>query len=99
MSGGMPPEGRSGSGMQALRLWRQVKRSHDDRLATAEERRLAGRISGALWLSGGLTLLVMLPMPGERIERLWLVASIAALAPRRDGGRTGTAAVAVGHAA
>src|SRR3954449_5717323 len=76
----MPPEGRSGSGMQALRLWRQVKRSHDDRLSTAEERRLAGRISGALWLSGGLTLLVMLPMPGERIERVWLVAAIAALA-------------------
>jgi diguanylate cyclase (GGDEF)-like protein/putative nucleotidyltransferase with HDIG domain len=65
--------------MQALRLWRQVKRSHDDRLTTAEERRLAGRISGALWLSGGLTLLVMLPMPGERIERVWLVAAIAAL--------------------
>ena len=66
--------------MQALRHWRHLKRSHDDRLATAEERRLAGRISGALWLSGGLTLLVMLPMPGERIERLWLVAAIAALA-------------------
>ena len=56
--------------MRALRLWRQLKRSHDDRLGTAEERRLAGRINGALWLSGGLTLLVMLPMPGERIERL-----------------------------
>src|SRR3954447_457464 len=79
MSGGMPPEGRSGSGMQALRLWRQVKRSQDDRLSTAEERRLAVRISGALWLSGGLTLLVMLPMPGERIERVWLVAGIAAV--------------------
>src|SRR3954470_12731935 len=75
MSGGMPPEGRSGSGMQALRLWRQVKRSQHDRLTTAEERRLAGRISGALWLSGGGTLLVMLPMPGERIERVWLVAA------------------------
>src|SRR3954452_13724103 len=75
MSGGMPPEGRSGSGMQALRLWRQVKRSQHDRLTTAEERRLAGRISGALWLSGGGTLLVMLAMPGERIERVWLVAA------------------------
>src|SRR4051812_5011366 len=85
MSGGMPPEGRSGSGMQALRLWRQVKRSQDDRLSTAEERRLAGRISGALWLSGGLTLLVMLPMPGERIERVWLVAAIAALGVAAGG--------------
>src|SRR3954451_13880948 len=65
--------------MHALRHWRQLKRSHDDRLATAEERRVAGRISGALWLSGGLTLLVMLPMPGERIEHPWLVAAIAAL--------------------
>src|SRR3954449_5563790 len=85
MSGGMPPEGRSGSGMQALRLWRQVKRSQGDRLSTAEERRLAGRISGALWLSGGLTLLVMLPMPGERIERVWLVAAIAALGVAAGG--------------
>jgi hypothetical protein len=34
--------------MHALRHWRQLKRSHDDRLATAEERRLAGRINGAL---------------------------------------------------
>src|SRR3954470_10188833 len=85
MSGGMPPEGRSGSGMQALRLWRQVKRSQGDRLSTAEERRLAGRISGALWLSGGLTLLVMLPMPGERIERVWLVAAIAAVAVAAGG--------------
>src|SRR4051812_13058591 len=89
MSGGMPPEGRSGSGMQALRLWRQVKRSQDDRLSTAEERRLAGRISGALWLSGGLTLLVMLPMPGERIERVWLVAAIAALAVAGGGALLG----------
>jgi hypothetical protein len=63
-----------------LRLWRQVKRSHDDRLTTAEERRLAGRISGALWVSGAITLLVMLPMPGERIERLALVAAIAVVA-------------------
>jgi diguanylate cyclase (GGDEF)-like protein/putative nucleotidyltransferase with HDIG domain len=62
------------------RLWRQIKRSHDDRMSTAEERRLAGRISGALWVSGAATLLVMLPMPGERIERLWLVAAIAGLA-------------------
>src|SRR3954454_3442251 len=76
----MPSGDGLGSGMQALRQWRQVKRSHDDRLATADERRLAGRINGALWLSGGLTLLVMLPMPGERLDRTWLVATIAALA-------------------
>src|SRR3954463_15984472 len=68
----MPPGRRPGSGMETLRLWREVKRSHDDRLDAAEERRLAGRITGALWVSGGLTLLVMLPMPGERIERVWL---------------------------
>jgi hypothetical protein len=66
--------------MEILRHWREVKRSHDDRLRTAEERRLAGRISGALWVSGAVTLLVMLPMPGERIERLWLVAAIAGVA-------------------
>src|SRR4051812_2612718 len=89
MSGGMPPEGRSGSGMQALRLWRHVKRAHDDRLTTPEERRLAGRIGGALWLSGGLTLLVMLPMPGERIERVWLVAAIAAVAVAAGGALLG----------
>src|SRR4051794_38077295 len=76
----MPPGDTLGSGMETLRLWRQVKRSNDDRLATAEERRLAGRISGALWLSGGLTLLVMLPMPGERIDQVGLVAAIAVLA-------------------
>src|SRR4051795_4104256 len=81
----MPPEGRSGSRMQALRLWRQVKRSQHDRLTTAEERRLAGRISGALWLSGGVTLLVMLPIPGERIGRVWLVAAIAALGVAAGG--------------
>jgi hypothetical protein len=72
--------------METLRLWREVKRSHDDRLDAAEERRLAGRITGALWVSGGLTLLVMLPMPGERIERVWLVAAIAVLAVARGGG-------------
>src|SRR3954468_16212825 len=82
----MPPGGRLGSGMETLRLWREVKRSHDDRLDTAEERRLAGRITGALWVSGGLTLLVMLPMPGERIERVWLVAGIAGVAGARGGG-------------
>src|SRR4051812_27787798 len=82
----MPPGRRLGSGMETLRLWREVKRSHDDRLDAAEERRLAGRITGALWVSGGLTLLVMLPMPGERIERVWLVAAIAVLAVARGGG-------------
>jgi diguanylate cyclase (GGDEF)-like protein len=66
--------------MPMLRLWRQVKRSHDDRLATAEERRLAGRISGVVWLIGAATLLVMLPIPGERIAHVGLFAAIAALA-------------------
>ncbi|MEA2380890.1 MAG: hypothetical protein QOH72_861 [Solirubrobacteraceae bacterium] len=63
-----------------LRRWRQVKRSHDDQLGTPDERRLAGRISGALWLIGAVTLLAMLPMPGERIERPGLFATIAGLA-------------------
>src|SRR3954454_15969799 len=85
----MPPGRRLGSGMETLRLWREVKRSHDDRLDAAEERRLAGRITGALWVSGGLTLLVMLPMPGERIERVWLVAAIAALAVAAGGALLG----------
>src|SRR3954469_7082745 len=75
----MPPGDGLGSGMRALRLWRQVKKAHDDRLATAEERSLAGRISGALWVSGGLPLLVMLPMPGQRIDRVGVVAAIAAV--------------------
>src|SRR3954462_14665699 len=76
----MPLKDLRGSGMEALRLWRQVTRSHDDRLATADERRLGGRIGGGPWLSIGLTLLVRLPMPGERIDEVGLVAAIGALA-------------------
>jgi hypothetical protein len=50
------------------------------RLATPDERVLAGRISGALWLSGAVTLLVSLAMPGERIEHAWVVVVAAAFA-------------------
>ena len=46
------------------RLWRRIDQYADDRLGTPQERRLAGRIIGALWLSGAVTLLVMLPVPG-----------------------------------
>jgi diguanylate cyclase (GGDEF)-like protein len=62
------------------RLWRNISTHGRDRLATPEERRLAGRSSAALWLCGALTLLVMLPPPGPRVELPGLVAAIAALA-------------------
>ena len=62
------------------RLWRRIDQYGDDRLGTRQERRLAGRIIGALWLSGAVTLLVMLPVPGERIEMVWPVALIGGIA-------------------
>jgi diguanylate cyclase (GGDEF)-like protein len=50
-----------------------------DRLATPEERRLAGRISAALWFCGALTLLAMLPVPGAPLERPWVGAIVSGL--------------------
>jgi diguanylate cyclase (GGDEF)-like protein len=66
--------------MTVQRLWREIERYGEDRLGTAQERGLAGRIIGAVWLIGAATLLIMLPVPGERIERVWPVALIAAAA-------------------
>jgi diguanylate cyclase (GGDEF)-like protein len=52
----------------------------DDRLATPGEVALASRVSGALWLSGAVTLLLTLALPGSEIHQLWAVAVIAAFA-------------------
>jgi hypothetical protein len=51
-----------------------------DRLATPGELALAGRVSGVLWLSGAVTLLLTLALPGSTIDSLWVVAVIAAFA-------------------
>jgi diguanylate cyclase (GGDEF)-like protein len=51
-----------------------------DRLASPGEVALAGRVSGVLWLSGAVTLLLTLALPGSTIDALWLVAIIAAFA-------------------
>jgi diguanylate cyclase (GGDEF)-like protein len=63
-----------------VRLSRELSTYASDRLTTPEERTLAGRISGALWLIGAATLVFTLAMPGERIERVWLVVVAAAFA-------------------
>ena len=51
-----------------------------DRLASPGEVALAGRVSGVLWLSGAVTLLLTLALPGSTIDALWLVAVLAAFA-------------------
>jgi diguanylate cyclase (GGDEF)-like protein len=51
-----------------------------DRLATPGELALAGRVSGVLWLSGAVTLLLSLALPGSTLDSLWVVALIAAFA-------------------
>jgi diguanylate cyclase (GGDEF)-like protein len=51
-----------------------------DRLASADERTLAGRISGLLWLTGAATLLLTLPLPGSQVEPLAAVLVVAGLA-------------------
>src|SRR3954469_17497547 len=66
--------------MSVKRLWRQTEQYGDDRLGTPQERRLAGRVIGAVWVCGAATLLIMLPVPGERIAHVWPVALIGALA-------------------
>ncbi|HEY0360642.1 MAG TPA: hypothetical protein VGC83_00105, partial [Solirubrobacteraceae bacterium] len=52
----------------------------DERLASPGEVALASRVSGVLWLSGAVTLLLTLALPGSEIDRLWAVAAIAAFA-------------------
>jgi diguanylate cyclase (GGDEF)-like protein len=61
------------------RLWRRISTHGRDRLATSEERRLAGRLNAALWLCGALTLIVIMPLPGPRVERPGIVVAVAAL--------------------
>ena len=61
------------------RVWRRISVQGGDRLETSEERRLAGHSSAALWLCGALTLLVMIPLPGPRVERPGFIAAVAAL--------------------
>ena len=51
-----------------------------DRLDTPGELTLARRVSGVLWLSGAVTLLLTLALPGSEIDQLWAVAVIAAFA-------------------
>ncbi len=51
-----------------------------DRLESPGELELAVRVSGLLWLSGAVTLLLTLPLPGSKIEPLWEVAVAAAFA-------------------
>jgi len=51
-----------------------------DRLTSADERALAGRISGLLWLAGAATLLLTLALPGSEVERIEVVVVVAALA-------------------
>ena len=46
-----------------------------DRLASPGEVALAGRVSGVLWLSGAVTLLLTLALPGSSIDALWAVAA------------------------
>jgi diguanylate cyclase (GGDEF)-like protein len=51
-----------------------------DRLDSPGELALASRVSGVLWLSGAVTLLLTLAVPGSKIDPLWAVAVIAAFA-------------------
>jgi diguanylate cyclase (GGDEF)-like protein len=51
-----------------------------DRLASVQERSLAGRISGLLWLAGAATLLVTLALPGSKIEPVHVVVVAAGFA-------------------
>jgi diguanylate cyclase (GGDEF)-like protein/putative nucleotidyltransferase with HDIG domain len=61
------------------RLWRTMTRDREARLRSPQERRIAGRISGAAWVSGAAALLVMLALPGEPIESTAAVVVIAVL--------------------
>ena len=62
------------------RLRRQMSTWGQDRLKSADERALAGRVSGLLWLSGAATLLLALPLPGGRLLSAQLVVVIAGFA-------------------
>ena len=51
-----------------------------DRLASPGEVALASRVSGVLWLTGAVTLLLTLAVPGSTIHAHWAVALTAAFA-------------------
>jgi len=51
-----------------------------DRLASPGEVALASRVSGVLWLTGAVTLLLTLAVPGSTIHAQWAVALTAAFA-------------------
>jgi diguanylate cyclase (GGDEF)-like protein len=51
-----------------------------DRLASLDERALAGRVSGLLWLAGATTLLVTLALPGSQVEPIEAVVLVAGFA-------------------
>ena len=50
------------------------------RSSSPGELALASRVSGVLWLSGAVTLLLTLALPGSMIDALWAVAVVAAFA-------------------
>jgi diguanylate cyclase (GGDEF)-like protein/putative nucleotidyltransferase with HDIG domain len=64
-----------------VQLPRQLisSRRHD-RLDNPGERVLAGRVSGLLWLTGAVTLLLTLPLPGSDVQPLGVVVLVAAFA-------------------
>ncbi|MEN3279706.1 MAG: hypothetical protein V7607_846 [Solirubrobacteraceae bacterium] len=51
-----------------------------DRLASADERALAARVSGLLWLAGAATLLLTLALPGTEVQPIGAVVVVAAFA-------------------
>jgi diguanylate cyclase (GGDEF)-like protein len=51
-----------------------------DRLASVDERALAGRVSGLLWLAGATTLLLTLALPGSEIEPIGALLLVAGFA-------------------
>jgi diguanylate cyclase (GGDEF)-like protein/putative nucleotidyltransferase with HDIG domain len=52
----------------------------NDRLRAVEERALAARIGGLLWLGFAATLLLTPLVPGTRLQEVWLVGVVAAVA-------------------
>jgi diguanylate cyclase (GGDEF)-like protein/putative nucleotidyltransferase with HDIG domain len=75
-----PVERRAGKEVRMARLRALMASWGHDRLASPGEVALASRVSGVLWLSGAVTLLLTLALPGSDIDRLWAVAAIAAFA-------------------
>jgi diguanylate cyclase (GGDEF)-like protein len=75
------PLGRiAGKEVRMARLRALLSSWGHDRLDTPGELTLARRVSGVLWLSGAVTLLLTLALPGSEIDQLWAIAVIAAFA-------------------